>query len=49
MFSKALVISAEKAFETSNPKLNEKKKKLPYFFFEYREAHKHRDLQKIVP
>ena len=41
MFSKALVISAEKVFETSEPNFKEKKKRLPYFSAPYREAHKH--------
>ena len=37
MFSRALVISAEKHFETSNPKVKQDKKKLPYFSQEYRD------------
>ena len=41
MFSKALVISAEKVFETTEPNFKEKKKRLPYFSAPYREAHKH--------
>ena len=39
MFSKALVISAEKNFETTNPKYNLKTKKLPQFSEAYRQAH----------
>ena len=40
MFSKALVISAEKVYETSNPNFKSRKKKLPYFSEEYKLAHK---------
>jgi hypothetical protein len=38
MFSKALVISAENNFETSNPKQKMKKKKLPQFSDAYKQA-----------
>ena len=38
MISKALVISAEKNFDTTNPKPKQNKKQ-PYFSKEYREAH----------
>ena len=41
MFSKVLVISAEKVYETSNPNYKAKKKKLPYFSEEYKAAHRH--------
>ena len=41
MFSKALVISAEKVFDTSNPKFDEKKRTFPYFSKDFKEAHKH--------
>ena len=48
MFSKALVISAENNFETTNPKINQKKKTLPQFSKEYREAHlKHKNIFKV--
>ena len=39
MFSKALVISAENNFETTEPKYNLKKRKLPHFSKEFKDAH----------
>ena len=39
MFSKALVISAEKNFVTSKPNIKKSFQKLPYFSKEYKEAH----------
>ena len=46
MFSRALVISAERNFETSNPCQKKRKNvKLPFFSSEYKEAHKnHKDV-----
>ena len=39
MFSRTLVFSAEKHFETINPKTKSNLKKLPYFSKEYKDAH----------
>ena len=39
LFSKSLVLSAQENFETTNPNYESKKKKLPQFSKDYREAH----------